>query len=53
MYDEYVEAGHHDIPRDIVDAVLKRPLRCGLVYLTLPFSIFVRSLGVRMNFIKL
>ena len=27
MYDEYVEAGHHDIPRDIVDAVLKRPCK--------------------------
>ena len=27
MYDEYVEAGHHDIPRAIVDTVLKRPCK--------------------------
>ena len=28
MYDEHVEAGHHDISRDLVDAVLEKP--CGM-----------------------
>ena len=27
MYNEYVKAGHHDIPRDMVDTVLKRPCK--------------------------